>query len=85
MGFQPALATNVNITTDSACQVLLAMGTQSDNVKGAKYSAGQGGHKTPNLTRKQSFAPCPPMLKHDALHVCEGLKNPSRVGKPAGG
>lgn len=49
MDFQPALATDVNIAIDSARQILLAMGAWSDNAKGAKYLAGQGGCEAPSV------------------------------------
>ena len=85
MDIQWALTTNANIATDSTRQVLLAMGAQSDNAKGAKYAAGWGGHEAPNLPGKQSCARRPPTLKRDTQRVCEGLKNPSGLGRSAGG
>lgn len=87
MDFQSALATDVNIATDSARQVWLAMGAQSDNAKGEKYLAGQGACEAPNLPRKQSCACYPPMLKRDTQRVCvcEGLKKPLRAGEVRGG
>lgn len=80
MDVQPA--TNMNIATDNAHQVLLA---QSYSAKRAKYLDGRVEHKAPNLPGKQSCACCPPTLKRDTQHVWEGLKDPSGLGRSAGG
>lgn len=54
MDFQLVLSTDVTSTTDSARQVLLAIGAWSNSAKGAKYSAGRGKRKAPIQPGKQS-------------------------------
>lgn len=85
MDFQLVLITDVNSATDSARQVLLAIGAWSNSAKGAKYSACWGEHEAPNPPGKQSCARHPPTLKRDTQRVCKGLKNPSGLGRATGG
>lgn len=80
MDVQPA--TNMNIATDNAHQVLLA---QSYSAKRPKYLDGRVEHKAPNLPGKQSCACRPPTLKAWHAACLGGFKRPLWAGEVCGG